>query len=510
MATARLLETLRGIRGLLARTLARSRGRLAELSPRQRAVLLSAAAGAVLVLAAAWLWLSAGDAALTARVRRGDLVVQLTEGGLLKPEEALTYRSPLGGREAEIVFLVAEGTRVGEGDLLVRLDTTELKRELERGVQEFRQAQVDVQVADAERQEGAAAVDAVRQGEGALGVDEARSHLKLAEKKALRLREEYEKLKPLMDRGFITREELERSSFELEQAEADLGLARRKAEVYIQQTHPRGEQRARLQLAQKEAQVGNVRARVAELAARVRALGELIENCSIYARRPGLVVHEENLAANPRRKVRVGDRVTGSQGVLTIPEVSRMLVEASVAEADVHRVRPGQAAAVRLDAFPDLRLSGKVVRVGTMARSSAERPFEDKRFDLIVALDPAEVDLKPEMTARVDILVEEMRNVLLVPVNAVFERQGTTVCQVLRTLGVVTRPVVLGSSDQVSVEVRSGLREGERLSLVDRGGAALPAAGGAPAAGAPSAAERNQMVPGKTGGGSAWPPLGPR
>src|SRR5262249_19054870 len=202
-------------------------------------------------------------------------------------------------------------------------------------------------------------------------------------------------------------------------------------------------------------QVQNARSRLEEARSRVKSLQEDIENCSLYARAAGLVVYEESLGASPRRKIRVGDRVTGSQGLVTIPEVKRMLVEASVPETDVHRLSPGQPADVRLDAYPAVRLSGKVTRVGTLARVSAERPFEEKRFDLIVELDASEADLRPEMTARVDVLVGERKDVLLVPVNAVFERQGLTVCHVLHALRVETRQVELGEADDAAVEVRA-------------------------------------------------------
>jgi len=410
---------------------------------------------------------SGGDSSLAASVHRGSLVSRLTATGVLKPAQSITYRSPLGGREAEIVFLVAEGTLVGEGDLLVRLDTTDLKRELERASQELRQAQLDNKVAEAEHAEGIAAMDNLTQGEGALSVDEARAQLGLAERKVQRLREAYDANKPLMDKGFITREELDKSAFELEQAESELALNRRKAQILIERTHPRDRQRATLVLSQKESQLQNARSRLEEGRARVKALQEDIENCSLYARAAGLVVYEESLGAAPRRKIRIGDRVTGSQGLVTIPEVKRMLVEASVPEVDVHRLRSGQPAGVRLDAFPDLRLNGKVTRVGTLARVSAERPFEEKRFDLIVELDPSDADLRPEMTARVDVLVGERKDVLLIPVNAVFERQGLTVCHVLHALRVETRQVELGEADDAAVEVRAGLKEGDRVSLTD-------------------------------------------
>jgi multidrug efflux pump subunit AcrA (membrane-fusion protein) len=215
---------------------------------------------------------------------------------------------------------------------------------------------------------------------------------------------------------------------------------------------------------------------VVEASARLQALQEVIDACSLYARRPGLVVHEEFLMANPRRKVRVGDRVTQSQGLVTIPEVERMLVEASVNEADVHRVATGQPAAIRLDAFPDLRLTGKVARVGTLARVSIERPFEEKRFDLIVEVDRSDAELRPEMTARVDVLVGDRKDVLLMPVNAVFDRQGVLVAHRVGLLGVETRQVELGDANELEVEVKAGLERGARGALTDLGGAAPGAA----------------------------------
>ncbi len=413
---------------------------------------------------------------LVAAVRRDALQVRLVETGVLKPSASITYRSPLGGREAEVVFLVPEGTRVGEGDLLVRLETGDLQRELDRAVQEQRQAEVELRTAEAERQDVRAAVEALAGSEGALGLEESHATVTSAERKVDRQRQAYKALEPLLDQGFITREELDRSRYELEQAEAELSLARRKAEVYEASMRPREAQRARLQLAQREAQLGNARARLDDASGRVTALREQIEGCRIHARAPGIVVYEEYLGGGTRRKIRVGDRVTGSQGLVTIPEVQRMVVESSVREADVHRVRAGRPATIRLDAFPDLVLTGRVSRVGTLARSSADRPFDDKRFDMIVDVDAAPAELRPEMTARVDVLVDERKDVLLVPVSAVFDRQGTTVCHRLTTFGTETRVVDLGETDDLSIEVRSGLEEGDRVLLADtEGGLAAPA-----------------------------------
>jgi HlyD family secretion protein len=417
------------------------------------------------------------DPPLVATVRKGALTAQLTTGGTLRPIQSITYRSPLVGRESEIIDLAPEGTRVNEGDLVVRLDASELQRDVERARQEVRQSQIDLQVSEIEREESEAAVKSVAEGEGALGVEEARTRLQLAEKKAERLREEYQQLKPLLDKGFLTREELRKTAEALDQAEEDLALARKRTSVVVDLTHPRDRQHAALQLAQRESQLQNARTKVAEAQARLMLLVSQVENCSIYARRPGMVVYEEFLNTAPRRKIRVGDRVTSSHGIITIPEVSRMLLEASVGEAEVHRVRPGQEAIIRAEAFPGLRLTGRVTRVGTLARASADRPLEDKRFDLIVELDSTPTDLRPEMTARADIILGTRSDVLLLPVNAVFEHQGALVAHVVGPSGSEARTVSLGESNDMLVEVVAGLREGDQVLLAQpaRGSSTPPA-----------------------------------
>ena len=407
------------------------------------------------------------DTSLTGAVERGDLTVRLTETGVLRPAQSLTYRSPLAGRQAEVLFLAPEGTHVQTGDLVVRLDDTELDRELDRANQTLRQARVQQRVAIAEQEEAAADVESMADGEGALSVQEARFNLELAEKRVEQLRQEHDGLAPLLERGFITRDELDRAAFELEQAEGELELNRQRTGLFLERTFPRDTQRAHLRLAQQEAQLEDARTRVAEAETLIAALREAIEACSMYARRPGLVVYEEYLSSNPRRKIRVGDRVTSTHGLVTIPEVDRMLVESSVRETDLHRVRQGQAATIRLDAFPDLQLTGQVLSLGALARASAMRPFEEKRFDLVVAVDGTAAGLRPEMTARVDIVVAERRDVLLVPVNAVFERTDHLIANVVTRWSTEPRPVELGIAGDLFAEVLSGLVEGDRVALLD-------------------------------------------
>ncbi len=405
------------------------------------------------------------DERVRVTARRGAFVVRLVESGTLGAAESTTYRSPIDGRETEITFLATEGARVNVGDLLVRLDSTALQVDLDRASQALRQAELDVKLAAAQSEDATAAVSAVTDGEGVLSLEEAQNSLDLAERKAARLREEYTALQPLLDRGFITREELNRTSFALEQAEADLRLARKRHDVLVSHSHPREEQRARLQAAEREAQRQNALERLADVRLRVAALQTLITACDLRARRPGLVIYEENFTTAPRRKIRVGDRVTPSQGLVTIPDLSHMLVESSVRETDVHSVHPGQTAVVTLDAFPVRRLAARVLTIGTLAQTSVDRAFEEKRFAVTLAVESDDVDLRPEMTARVELVVEQKPSALVIPINAVQDRAGTLVVEVVHAWGTETRSVDVGASNDVDIEVIRGLNEGEQVLL---------------------------------------------
>jgi HlyD family secretion protein len=410
---------------------------------------------------------SPGDSAVTATARRGTLTVTLTEAGTLRAAASITYRSPLEGREVEITYLAPEGTHVREGDLLVRLDTTALQAEHERAIQVVRQVEMELEAAQIDRQEAALAVQSVTEGAGALSLDEGRMSLRLAEARANRLREDHDRLQPLLAKGYITREELDRSRLELDEADARAQLAARALQVLTERTHPAEEKTARLQLARRQAQLAHLAPKLAQARGYADGLAVSIARCSIAAPRPGLVVYEDNLSTMPRRKVRVGDRVTPSQGLISLPDLRRMVVEASVREGDVHLLKGGQRAAVRAEAFPNVMLRGVVARLGVLAQAREGAGAGDSRFDLVIELDPAPVDLRPGMKARVEVVADERRDVVLVPLNGLFTHGGRTVCYLRRGDAVERRSVETGRANETEVEIVGGLEPGDRVLLVE-------------------------------------------
>lgn len=404
---------------------------------------------------------SSRPSSVTAVARLADIRVVLSTTGVLRPAESITYRSPVLGRELEVMFLVAEGTSVRSGDLLVRLDATELQRDLDRATQTLRQAEMEFRVAAA-TSEGDITTDA---DSDPLAIEEATAKLKLAEKKLARLKQDRDGLEPLLTKGYITRDELDRATSELEESEVEVSLLKRRLEILTTQTRPLDQRRRNLLVVQREAQFESARQRRLDATRQVDGLREAIASTAIYARHAGLVIHEDLLNSMPKRRVHVGDRVTPSQGLVTIPEVDRMLLDTTVREVELWRLRIGQHADITVDAFPGNRLEGTVTSIGTLGRVAMDKQFDEKRFDVTIAIVSKAPELRPEMSAQAAITVAEHRGVLTVPIAAVFEHSNQRIVYVARRWGAENRPVRTGDNDGNQIQILDGLHLNERVLL---------------------------------------------
>jgi HlyD family secretion protein len=145
-----------------------------------------------------------------------------------------------------------------------------------------------------------------------------------------------------------------------------------------------------------------------------------------------------------------------------------MVVETKVRETDIHKVERNQKVSVRVQAYPDLALTGQVTLVGTLAQEEKERRGT-KFFGVTVQVSESDPRLRPGMSARVEIQVEESPRARFVPLEAVFEKDGRQVCYVWQRGAFRPRPVVLGPSNRDFVVVTKGLEKGERVALRDPG-----------------------------------------
>ena len=167
------------------------------------------------------------------------------------------------------------------------------------------------------------------------------------------------------------------------------------------------------------------------------------------------------------RPVSIGQAVSGSGGfnsgteVLTIADLSSMVINAHVNQADVTRLRHGMDVQVNVDAIPGLEVAGQVERIAPQATVKNNI----KGYATRIALKNIDPRIQPGMTASVSIPVSGAENVLTLPLAAVFSEQGEHYVYVRNGEQFERRPVKIGVSDFFKTEIQSGLTEGETVSL---------------------------------------------
>ena len=210
------------------------------------------------------------------------------------------------------------------------------------------------------------------------------------------------------------------------------------------------------------------------------------------------------------RPVSVGQAVSGSAGfnsgteVMSIANLSDMIITAHINQADVIRLTPGQNVEVQVESVPDLDMTGKLDRIAPQAVIKNGI----KGFAARVAIKNIDPRVRPGMTAILSIPVSSAENVLSIPMSAIFTERNERYVFVKEGESFVRRPVVVGLTDFFYAEVQQGLSEGEVVSLeqvVDsRPGAAPPppAARKALATGTPATTTTPATAPARPAAGS--------
>ena len=158
----------------------------------------------------------------------------------------------------------------------------------------------------------------------------------------------------------------------------------------------------------------------------------------------------------------VGDQVSAGLLAFQLDDLSRLLVDVDVSEVDINRVRVGQIATLSFDAILEREYSGEVVVVA-LAGSTQQGAVN---FRVTVELLDADENVRPGMTAAVNIVVTELENVLLVPNRAVRVLDGERVVYILGDDGELQPiSIILGASSESVSEIADGELD-EGLSIV--------------------------------------------
>jgi multidrug efflux pump subunit AcrA (membrane-fusion protein) len=204
----------------------------------------------------------------------------------------------------------------------------------------------------------------------------------------------------------------------------------------------------------------------------IRNAEEAIDALTLKAPRAGMVLVGQHPFEG--RKFQIGDSVWTGMPVASLPELSSMVVEASLSDVDDGRIAAGSEVLCTLDAYPSTTYRGRVVGISPVARESQRSPLL-RYFPVRIALAAADPRrMRPGMSVRVEVLGPETRGALLVPRAALdFADRAGSPRALLASGG--SAAVKLGACSASECVVESGLAEGTRLRARDvagdRGGA---------------------------------------
>jgi len=265
-------------------------------------------------------------------------------------------------------------------------------------------------------------------------------------------------------KGYITPQELEKHKAAVERAKLDEDTAAIALDVLERFTKPK------MMTELESKRDANAARKASESAAleletlKLERLEEQLTKCKITAPKDGIVIYAPKPRWDRESGTKVGAKVSETQVVLQMPDLSSMRADVGVHESRVEKIRPGMRARVDVQGSP---FTGSVTKVAN--RPDANGFFDNaKRYEVVVKIDGESPLLRPGLTAEAEIVIAELHDVIAVPVAAVAEVGDNHVCVVRKATTVERRIVTLGQGNETSVEIASGLEPGEVVLLNPR------------------------------------------
>jgi HlyD family secretion protein len=181
----------------------------------------------------------------------------------------------------------------------------------------------------------------------------------------------------------------------------------------------------------------------------------------------GISVMQTIFRGGDLAQIKQGDQLWRGMLFMTVVDTRSMVVNATVNQADVERMRIGSRAKIHFDAYPDLVLPARVYSVGGIARQGGQRATYVKEIPIKLKLERTDPRVIPDLSVSADImLASETEQASLVPLGAVFrDDRGQPFVFVRGAAGFERRPVELGLVNYIRAAVRNGLKPNEVVAV---------------------------------------------
>jgi HlyD family secretion protein len=392
---------------------------------RKRIIIISVVVGVVLLGALGLYAFTRGgtkiDDSKLAKVTRDDLAKNVVATGKVEPITKVEVKSKASGIVKKLY--VEYGDRVKKGQLLAQLDKEEIQAQVDQSRAALAAADANLKSAEA---------DYERSKVDAEGPD------------VPLLKRAYDRAIGMAKEGVV-------STSALEDAQKNYELALNKQNV------------AKAQMTVLKAKIAQSEAEVARDRANLKQLEEQLGYTDIESPIDGIVLS---------RDVEMGDAVSsilvlGSSAtlVMTLGDTSEVYVKGKVDESDIGKVYLGQPARIKVESFKDKTFNGKVTKISPMGVEKDNVTT----FEVRVSINNPGGELKAEMTANAEIILEEHKNVLQIPEGAIIydkdKKASVEIPDPHAKDGKRKVAVNIGISNGAKTEVLSGLKENDQVVL---------------------------------------------
>jgi HlyD family secretion protein len=361
------------------------------------------------------------DPSKLAKVEKGDLAKSVVATGKVTPITKVEVKSKASGIVKKL--LVDYGDKVKKGQLLAQLDKIEIEAQVAQSQAALEAAQANLKSSQADFER--AKVDAE-------GPD------------VPVLKRAYDRATGMAKDGVV-------SASALDDAEKNYEMALNKQNV------------SKAQVTVLKAKIAQAQAQVVQDQANLTQLEEQLSYTDIVSPIDGIVLS---------RDVEMGDAVSsilvlGSSAtlVMTLGDTSEVYVKGKVDESDIGKVYLGQRARIKVESFKDKTFDGKVTKISPMGVEKDNVTT----FEVRASIQNPGGELKAEMTANAEIILEEHKNVLQIPEGAIlYDKDKKASVEVPDPKGKEGKnkiAVNIGISNGAKTEVLSGLKEGDQVVL---------------------------------------------
>ena len=343
-----------------------------------------------------------------------------------------------------------------------------------------RQAALDVEFAQQD-------LDRYIEGDTPLQLLKMEGDIALAEEEIKRAEEKLASTRKLREKGYATSLEVQSNELTIKKQQNSITQTKKQQELFLKFEQPQQKKRYEAKLAQAtveeqrtiqksntlvESAEGTVLRRSEGLKAQQERLvlyKEQLIKSEMRAPQDGLVIYARSSSRYNDTYIKEGALIRKGYSVIDLPDISELMAVVQVHESFVRHIKTGQKAVVRIDSLPDREFQG-VVRHVAPTPDARRKYYENiSVYDTHVWIQDENSqlpeDLKPGVSAKAEIIVAELNDVMMVPVQSVTTYKGQKVVQVKRGENVVVVPVKTGQFNNRFIEIKDGLKEGDQVSL---------------------------------------------